>query len=134
MVLGKEADGRFRYRLAGERLRQAMQIRMAGAFLEDVHPAPLDRFVHQRYLQIIDEGCVEYSAGDFLRIEDKWHTAERLVLPLTDDDGVPVFAIGIIEPGPFRRLAGPGDDPHDNYAIFEALPWRYFAGSGGDRD
>ncbi|MDF1793283.1 MAG: PAS domain-containing protein [Thalassobaculaceae bacterium] len=132
MMVGRGEDGCFRYRLVGERIREAMQIRMAGASLLEVHPDGLDRFVHDRYVAIIERGCVEYSAGEFLRIADCWHEAERLILPLAGDDGVAAFAIGIIEPGHFRRLADSGDDPRANYTAFDVFPWQHLTNDGAE--
>jgi|GEM_PF-2038298 len=129
-VVEATEDGLYRYRLAGERIREALQIRLNGRHLEEVFPPGVARFVGRRYGRIIGEACVEYSVGGFLRREDEWRAAERLVLPLADEAGRSAFAIGIAEEAGFKRMARSDDDPEANYAFLDALPWQHLVPGG----
>lgn len=120
-------DGGYRYRLAGERIREALQTPVAGRLLEEVYPTEVAEFVRRRYGVVIGESRVEYSVGHFLRRHDEWHTAKRLTLPLADAAGETAFAIGAAEVSGFTRFAGDEDDPLENYSFIDAVPWRFFA-------
>ena len=79
--------GRFRCRVAGQRVTEMIGVPMQGRFLDEILPERLYAVVGQRYARMIQERAIVHSHGAVYGAHGKSSQGERLVLPLGDDDG-----------------------------------------------
>lgn len=80
-------SGRFRFRLAGDEIRNLVGRRVAGAYIEDVFPAVADELI-EGLETILKEPALYHSHGPFYRGDNRWIEAERLALPVSFEGAV----------------------------------------------
>ena len=88
------ADRRFRMRLAGEEINQIYGRNVTQcSFEEIIAPALLDD-VMRRYRRVVEEPAILHCDGNIYLASNRSEVGERLVLPLCDDSGGMMHAIG----------------------------------------
>lgn len=103
-IIGQPEPGLFRFSLAGERAINTTNQPLRGKTVEETFDPPRASFANYRYRRIIRDECIEYSRGPVLHNGKLHYYANRLILPLRNQDGVSAYAIGVVE--------AEGYDPH----------------------
>lgn len=88
------AQGRFRMRLAGEDINLLYGRNVSNCDFENVIAPGMLADVVRRYRRIIEEPSIMHCRGHIYMASGRAVVGERLVLPLSDDQGALVHAIG----------------------------------------
>ncbi len=88
------ADRRFRMRLAGEEIKQLYGRNVTQCGFEEIIAPALLADVLRRYRRVVEEPAILHCSGNIYLASDRSEVGERLVLPLTDDSGAIMHAIG----------------------------------------
>ncbi len=81
----EEAQGTFRYRLAGEEVNAVFGTRITGLLLSDMVMGERFSAVNSLFLRVLTERMALHAEGPVYRCTDKMTLGERLVLPLSSD-------------------------------------------------
>lgn len=104
-LVERQPDRRLVYRLAGEEINAVFGRSIAGLTLDDLIEPEDAAVVSRRWHRLLDDGLVLHAIGDVYSDAGRLFSGERVVLPLTDDDGLPCFLIGVTD----YRLIDPGE-------------------------
>jgi len=104
-LVERQADRRLVYRLAGEEINAVFGRSIAGAGLEDLMLPAQAEVVVARWNRVLDEALAMHAVGEVYSESGILFSGERIVLPLTDDQGAPHFLIGATD----YRLIGSED-------------------------
>ena len=86
--------GRFRCRLAGEKIAALYDGPMAGRYVEDILGSDRISEVMSRYKRVVDEPAIGHAAGRIYLHKDRRLVGERILLPLADDGRTPDGVLG----------------------------------------
>jgi hypothetical protein len=87
-------ERRFRMRLAGEDINHLYGRNITNCYFEDIIMPPLLDDVLRRYRRVVEEPAILHCGGHIYLASDRSEVGERIVLPLADDSGRIVHAIG----------------------------------------
>jgi hypothetical protein len=104
-LVERQPDRRLVYRLAGEEINAVFGRSVAGAALEDLIERSQAEMVVGRWNRVLDEALVMHAVGEVYSDAGNLYSGERVVLPLADEQGAPMFLIGATE----YRLLGSED-------------------------
>ncbi len=80
----RQAKVRFRYRLIGTHITQALDRDSTGKFIDELHGANYDRFV-EGFSWVVANGRPLRSDGNAIFVNKEWVRYESLILPLAAD-------------------------------------------------
>ncbi|GHD53895.1 hypothetical protein GCM10017083_30810 [Thalassobaculum fulvum] len=104
-LVERQPDRRLVYRLAGEEINAVFGRSVAGAALEDLIERSQAEVVVGRWNRVLDEALVMHAVGEVYSDAGNLYSGERVVLPLADEQGAPMFLIGATE---YRLLGSEG--------------------------
>lgn len=118
----REAGGRFRYRLAGERINEIYKGSLAGRYLDEIIPEPGITIVRRRYREVLDLPAVTRTAGLVYPRNQRVLVGERLILPLVSDLGGGDLVLGATVYGLAEPLQRPAPEQLHRVARLRPLP------------
>lgn len=95
-IMERTADGRYRYRLTGEEVRQNFHRPVKDALVEDVIEPNNARAMSDIYRMVGEQRAVCYSHGPSIG-QLYSYFAERILVPACDDAGAPVFVVSCFQ-------------------------------------
>lgn len=88
------ASGRFRYRLAGERINEVYRRSLAGLYLDEIIPEPGIAVVQRRYSDVVDTPAAVRTAGLVYLRNERVFQGERVILPLVETEAKSDLVLG----------------------------------------
>lgn len=88
------AERRFRMRLAGEEINRLYGRNVTQCSFEEIIAPALLADVTRRYRRVVEEPAILHCGGNIYLASNRSEVGERLVLPLSDDSGAILHAIG----------------------------------------
>lgn len=104
-LVERQPDRRLVYRLAGEEINAVFGRSIAGLTLDDLIDPEEAAMIARRWHRLLDDGLILHAIGDVYSDAGRLFSGERVVLPMTDDDGLPCFLIGVTD----YRLVDPAE-------------------------
>ena len=112
------ADRRFRMRLAGEDINRLYGRNVTQCMFEEIIAQPLLAELIRRYRRVVEEPAVLHCGGHIYLASNRSEVGERLVLPLSDDSGAILHAIGA---SVYRMELKVGEGPITREAMTETF-------------
>lgn len=88
------AEDRFRMRLAGEEINQVYGGSIRSKYFEDIITPAMLPELNRRYRRVIEVPAILHCSGQIYLASGRSVVGERLVLPLLDESGAVMHAIG----------------------------------------
>jgi hypothetical protein len=96
-ILERDPSNSYFYRLIGEGVRRNFNMAMRGKHLHEIFDEDTTALVASRCDRILADREVMFSTGRVFRDDEVIYSARRLMLPLSDEDGVPRYLIGTVD-------------------------------------
>jgi hypothetical protein len=85
---------RFRYRLAGDSVRENYDIPLVGRYMDETIPSEDYAPIGAYFERCVLERCIVVFSGRLYQERDRPGRGERVILPLFQEDGRPVGILG----------------------------------------